>query len=231
MKDEIVANGKWNFGEDVAKVFDDMLSRSIPDYGTMRELVFSLGKEFAAKGKTVDIGCSLGESFRLFAENGMDVYGYEVSAPMVERAKKKFENFENVHIEERDCIEDFPRITSTLSLLILTAQFTPIERRHELLKNVYNNLEDGGALIFVEKVLGSDFKMDSMLVSSYYSMKKENSYTQEQIDKKRKSLEGVLVPVMAGWNEEMLKAAGFKEIECFWRCLNFAGWIAIKKGE
>lgn len=45
---------------------------------------------------------------------------------------------------------------------------------------------------------------------------------------KRKSLEGVLVPITAKWNEELLESAGFSQIDCFWRCLNFAGWIAIK---
>ena len=42
------------------------------------------------------------------------------------------------------------------------------------------------------------------------------------------SLEGVLVPVTASWNEELLAKAGFKQIDCFWRWMNFAGWIAIK---
>jgi len=53
-------------------------------------------------------------------------------------------------------------------------------------------------------------------------------HPQEQIASKRKSLEGVLVPITARWNEDMLKAAGFRKIDCFWRNLNFAGWIAIK---
>ena len=59
-------------------------------------------------------------------------------------------------------------------------------------------------------------------------MKSDNLYTQEQIQKKRKSLEGVLVPITAKWNEDLLKEAGFKQIDCFWRSLNFAGWVAIK---
>ncbi|MGH3921557.1 MAG: hypothetical protein ACRDS1_01640 [Pseudonocardiaceae bacterium] len=42
-------------------------------------------------------------------------------------------------------------------------------------------------------------------------------YTQEEIDRKRLSLEGVLVPVTAKWNVEMLRAAGFQQVDCFWR--------------
>jgi tRNA (cmo5U34)-methyltransferase len=66
------------------------------------------------------------------------------------------------------------------------------------------------------------------MVDLYYKMKSDNGYSQEQIERKRLSLEGVLVPVTAKWNEELLKQAGFKYIDCFWRWMNFAGWIAIK---
>lgn len=59
-------------------------------------------------------------------------------------------------------------------------------------------------------------------------MKADNQYTEVQIKAKRKSLEGVLVPITAKWNEDLLHSVGFKHIDCYWRSLNFAGWIAIK---
>lgn len=116
----------------------------------------------------------------------------------------------------------------SLVLSILTLQFTPIEYRHKIVKSIYDNLNEGGALIVVEKVLGNTYEIDEMMVNQYYNIKKEHCYTEKQIKDKRKSLEGVLVPITAKWNEELLKEAGFKQIDCFWRCLNFAGWVAIK---
>ena len=83
-------------------------------------------------------------------------------------------------------------------------------------------------MILVEKVLGNTTEIDDLLVSEYYRIKSNNRYTQEQIAAKRKSLEGVLVPVTARWNEDLLRTTGFKEVDCFWRYLNFAGWIAVK---
>ena len=53
-------------------------------------------------------------------------------------------------------------------------------------------------------------------------------YTQEEIDRKRLSLEGVLVPVTAAWNEDMLRREGFRNVDCFWRWMNFAAWVAVK---
>ena len=45
------------------------------------------------------------------------------------------------------------------------------------------------------------------------------------IDRKRISLEGVLVPVTAARNGDFLRD---RDVERFWRCLNLAAWFAIK---
>jgi tRNA (cmo5U34)-methyltransferase len=53
-------------------------------------------------------------------------------------------------------------------------------------------------------------------------------YTDEQIERKRLSLEGVMVPVTPQRNEQIMWGSGFTHVECFWRWINFAGWVAIK---
>jgi hypothetical protein len=42
------------------------------------------------------------------------------------------------------------------------------------------------------------------------------------------ALEGVLVPVTADWNVQLLRSAGFRRVECHWRRFCFAAWIARK---
>jgi tRNA (cmo5U34)-methyltransferase len=111
---------------------------------------------------------------------------------------------------------------------ILTLQFTPIEYRLRIVRDIYKSLLPGGAFIFVEKILGGSADLDAQMVKHYYALKSTNGYTTEQIERKRLSLEGVLVPVTARWNEELLKGAGFSEADCFWRWMNFAGWVAVK---
>ena len=52
---------KWEFDQNVTQCFDDMLSRSIPQYEVMRSLVHSLAKAYAQRRTwIVDIGCSRG---------------------------------------------------------------------------------------------------------------------------------------------------------------------------
>ena len=42
-----------------------------------------------------------------------------------------------------------------------------------------------------------------------------------KLNEKRLSLEGVLVPVTSNWNIDLLKQAGFRKIDVFWRWMNF----------
>ena len=83
--------------------------------------------------------------------------------------------------------------------------------------------------MLVEKILGATADLDAQMVSRYYALKGANGYSPEQIERKRLSLEGVLVPVTARWNEELLRMAGFTQVDCFWRWMNFAGWLAVKE--
>ena len=114
------------------------------------------------------------------------------------------------------------------SLCILTLQFVPIEYRQRIVRDVYAHTVEGGAFILVEKVLGASADIDAEMVDQYYTLKRANGYSEEQIERKRLSLEGVLVPVTARWNEELLRGAGFGQVDCFWRWMNFAGWLAVK---
>jgi len=76
--------------------------------------------------------------------------------------------------------------------------------------------------------LGATADIDAALVSEYLSLKAANGYSAEEIERKRLSLEGALVPLTARFNEDLLPCAGFGQVDCFWRWSNFAGWLAIR---
>ncbi|PYM55060.1 MAG: hypothetical protein DMD77_21150 [Candidatus Rokuibacteriota bacterium] len=133
-----------------------------------------------------------------------------------------------VQILDLDLRQGFPRVSASVILSVLTIQFTPIEHRLRILEDIHAALLPGGAFIFVEKVIGATAALDRDFVALYHEFKRAGGYTSEEIERKRLSLEGVLVPVTARWNEELLKTAGFRHTDCFWRWMNFAGWIAIK---
>lgn len=233
--DQTLPAGKWEFDGDVTTVFDDMLRRSIPQYDTMREACFDLACKYRQeKTWIIDLGCSRGEAIAALVDRfGVhnQYCGVDVSEPMLDAARQRFAGYINtgiVEIRNLDLRTAYPPHGASVTMCVLALQFTPIEYRQKILRNIYTHLTDGGALILVEKVLGADADMDEIMVDLYYRMKAANGYTQEQIERKRLSLEGVLVPVTARWNEELLKMAGFRHVDCFWRWMNFAGWVAVK---
>lgn len=234
-KDNVRPDGQWTFDENVASCFPDMLKRSIPIYETMRSLCFNVGQNYEQRKTCImDIGCSDGMAIEPFIEKfgANNTYKlYDVSEPMLAKCRERYKKWEGtglLEIGNFDIKNGVPKIDSSIILSVLTLQFTPIEYRHKIVQSVYDALVDGGAFILVEKVLGNTYALDDMLVREYYNIKKANAYTQEQIASKRKSLEGVLVPITAKWNEALLYDSGFKQVDCFYRYLNFAGWVAVK---
>lgn len=83
-------------------------------------------------------------------------------------------------------------------------------------------------MILVEKVIGENATTDRLMVEHYHAMKAANGYSREEIDRKRLALEGVRVPITASWNEDLLRTAGFRDVECVWRWHNFAAWVGVK---
>lgn len=235
MRDEVEPAGKWAFDSQVTDAFDDMFSRSIPEYESMRRLVFNVGCGFVQnQTDVVDLGCARGEALAPFVDKfgAYNRYtGVEISDPMAQACRERFKAYEHsglVKIRQEDLRTFYPPVTSSLTLSIMTIQFVPIEYRQRIIQNVFRSTCSGGAFILAEKVLGRDDRTNVTLVEEYHRLKKEHGYSQEQIERKSLSLEGVLVPVTAAWNEDLLRTAGFSHVDCFWRVLNFAAWVAIK---
>jgi len=233
--DHTLPDGQWAFDAGVTAVFDDMLARSIPQYEVMRQTCFDLASAYRQPHTDiVDLGCSRGEAMAgLVNRFGVTnrFVGVEVSEPMLSASRERFQSYIRagvVDIRSLDLRTDYPAVAASVTLCVLTLQFTPIEYRHRIMSAIFEHTVPGGALILVEKLLGADAQLDATMVKLYYALKGANGYSPAEIERKRLSLEGVLVPVTARWNEDLLHAAGFRRVDCFWRWLNFAGWLAVK---
>lgn len=240
LRDEVVPSRRWDFDGEVTRVFDDMLARSIPQYEVMRAAVDDLAalalRRAGVAGEpdvVVDLGCSRGEAIARLVERFpcTRFVGCEISAPMLEAARARFASLEHqVAIQNVDLRRDRPRFDgpATVILAVLTVQFVPIEYRQALLQWAHDVLKEHGALLIVEKVLGNGAALDADFVELYYAMKRRRGYTDEQIDRKRLALEGVLVPQTARSTESMLRESGFRHVDTFWAWMNFRGWACYR---
>lgn len=236
MKDEIIAGKEWSFDESVSEVFDDMISRSIPGYEQMRDAVIRMVEPIAPNGGYVlDLGCSHGEMIARLQKKfnpslHLSYVGVDSSTAMITKARNKFVGNEDVTFIHADLAEiELAKLRYDIILSILTIQFLPVEYRQKLLRDIYGSLAHNGCFILVEKVLGENHVAQDHLVSVYHDLKRENGYSDEQIEAKRKSLQNVLVPLRTSENIRMLEEAGFTTVQPFWQNLNFVGIYASKE--
>lgn len=172
----------------------------------------------------VDFGAGKLNNTRTLRKAGIHVAAFE---PYFVTVGENIHKAKSVEIAEKflDDVEAGTPFTSVfISSVFNSVPF--MAYRRFMLRQICESIVDGGALIYVEKVVAGS--LDDLMVDLYYQMKRENGYTDEQIMAKRRSLENVLSPLEPEWNEALLKEVGFRRVQMFWRCLNFCGWIAVK---
>ncbi len=235
MKDKVFEKPiekKFEFDEAVASVFDDMLSRSVPFYDEVRKLVISLilSKE-KEEMKVLDLGSSTAK-FLLDLHSKMttnlQLKGLDNSQAMLDRAEQKCQAFgANIELELADMLT-YTYHQEDVIVANYTLQFIRPMQRVELVKRLYDGLNDDGVFIFSEKVVFEDKTLDKELIDIYYEYKKEQGYSEYEIAQKREALENVLIPFTIEENIQMCKDAGFKNIATVFQWANFVTFVVKK---
>ena len=227
----------FTFNKEVAAVFDDMVDRSVPFYQEIQRMVAELATDFAQPGTNVyDLGCSTCASFLQIdrvmpAEAGVRFVGIDDSVQMLNKARAKLAavDFERpFHLEVADLNTGVDISNASVVMLVLTLQFIRPLYRERLIKSIWRGLGDNGCLIVVEKVLGENSTFNRLFIKHYYEMKRRNGYSELEIAQKREALENVLVPYRLEENKELLRGAGFRHVDTFFKWYNFCGMIALK---
>ncbi|MEO1958344.1 MAG: carboxy-S-adenosyl-L-methionine synthase CmoA [Nautiliaceae bacterium] len=236
MRDEVFKkpiSKQFEFDEDVASVFDDMLNRSVPFYKENLNLQIKILKKFLKDNdKIIDLGCSTGNFLIELAKKSnkkLKLTGIDNSEAMIKRAKQKAKAF---GVEIKFLNEDFLNSNLDNAKAIIanyTIQFIRPLKREKLIKKIYSSLKDDGIFLMSEKLISENKKLNKIMIDIYYEYKKKMGYSEFEIAQKREALENVLIPYSMQENIDMLKEAGFKNIEVIFRWNNFATFLAFKK--
>ena len=79
-----------------------------------------------------------------------------------------------------------------------------------------------------EKVRGADARFQDIFTTLYSDYKLRMGYSPDEIVSKTRSLKGVLEPFSSQGNYDMLKRAGFQDVNTVLKYLSFEGVLAIK---
>ncbi len=229
----------FEFNEEVAKVFDDMVVRSIPHYLEQQDIIKEFVRKFYLKGTNIyDLGCSTATTLinlcRVISGSTRFI-GYDNSYPMINEAKKKIEKIglnNRIEIRYGDLNGELSKIeldNAGVVMMLWTLQFIRPFRREALIKWVACNLVKDGFFIMMEKVLTKNKKMNHFFIDFYYDFKRNRGYSDNEILQKREALENVLIPYSIDENIEMLHRNGFDFVETFFQWFNFIGFLCRKK--
>jgi tRNA (cmo5U34)-methyltransferase len=222
----------FEFNEEVASVFHDMISRSVPGYSLLLRMIGLYAGIFVTPGSRVyDLGCSLGAASLVVAEQTQDldcrIIAVDNSAAMIRKCRQHDTRGGRIDWRCED-IRQTALQSASMIILNLTLQFLPPEERPEMLERIFNALDSGGVLVLSEKIVFDDELENARMTELYQGYKKTMGYSDLEISQKRNALENVLVPDSGSEHVERLRSAGFGEIYPCFRAFNFVSYLAIK---
>lgn len=223
------------FDEKVADVFTDMVSRSVPGYGTLLSAISLLAERYVESDSVCyDLGCSLGGS-TLALRHGIHQAGCRIiavdnSSAMVNRCRERLAQNSAATPVELLCadIRDITIENASLVVLNFTLQFLPTADRLVLLQRICQGLRAGGALIISEKLAFTDPRQQALHCDMHHAFKRAQGYSDLEISQKRTALENVMIPETLEQHRARLCAAGFASCEPWFQYFNFVSLIALK---
>jgi tRNA (cmo5U34)-methyltransferase len=225
----------FEFDEQVARVFDDMIHRSIPFYTEIICRQIDLIQHFYQPGTFIyDLGCSNGNIgislSRQMNARPFQMVAVDNSAPMLKAFQERLTDLPTGQHISLQC-EDICRTrieNASVVVLNFTLQFVAPTARDAMLARIYDGLRAGGALLFCEKITHNHSALAELQHTFYYAFKRENGYSDLEISQKREALEKVLIPEPLDRHFQRLERAGFKIMDVWHKWFNFAALIAIK---
>ncbi len=229
----------FRFNEAVARVFPDMLQRSIPGYAASIEAIGSLAARYMRAGTNAyDLGCSLGGATLAIRQGTPEpacrVVAVDSSPAMIARCREIIAADDRLHGRETevDIVEDDIRnievVNASMVVLNYTLQFLPLEDRDAIIRRIREGLNPGGILVLSEKVVDEDERMEALLVDLHHEHKRRKHYSELEIARKRAALEDVLIPETVAAHRARLDAAGFARSGVWLRYFNFVSIVAIR---
>jgi tRNA (cmo5U34)-methyltransferase len=225
----------FKFDRKVVNVFPDMIKRSVPGYELIINQISILTNYYAKSGcNYYDLGASLGAATLAMRENiqypDCHIYAIDNSPDMINECRNNISPHDATVQVDFICadIRDIKIQKAQMVVLNFTLQFIQPGQRNDLLKGIYNGLNDGGILILSEKIAFENKEEQNLQTDLHYEFKRANGYSELEISQKRTALENVLIPETVKQNKERLRSAGFSESFLWFQCYNFASILAIK---
>lgn len=230
----------FDFDSSVADIFDNMAVRSIPMYAEAHRLNAYIAKRWMAKQErrpldVVDVGASTGGFLEALHKelwvrpdrpiNGATLHATDVSSSMLEKIARKMPHVKRYEQDVRTMYSlgilfDVVNVSYVLQFLKPADTVTA-------LREIADCMRRGGLLFFSHKC-----KIESgwaeVFQDKYIEFRKENGYSQEEIDAKTKALKNSMFPQSDRVIRDVMSTSGFEQVQEVCRWLQFSSMVAIR---
>lgn len=219
---------KDNF-ENASGIYDDMIRRIIPYYEDQHKILIEfLPFRKDDSIKVLDLGVGTGGLSQLFLETypNAQVKGIDLAKGMLGKAKERLGAFDNrFTVECADFYkwsseEKFDLIAAGLSLHHLTN-----EEKQNYFRNLPNLLTDRGVFLLQDLVTSEDMPTNLAFLDKWMSFMDRNEIDSQNVLTNHREHD---LPTTVENQLNWLKEAGFPQVFCPWRYLNFAILVAKK---
>lgn len=213
----------WTF-KDFAGNFDAHVREQLPWYELVTESVAYIARNYLPTGGNIyDIGCSTGNMTKallpLVEERGGSIHAIDNDGSMITAFLK---NINSIHVSaEHTTAENYQYKNFDVAVVFLTAMFLPVGKQDRVIENLYDNLNEGGAIIIVDKSCDENGYFSTVMKRLTMYWKLKNGAYAEDIINKELSLSGVQRP-LDGYLLNMLGAKQFFQLG------EFKGWVIEK---
>ena len=227
--------GDFQFDRRVVDVFPDMISRSVPGYGSILSMIGELANQYAVAGTNIyDLGCSLGAATRIISRrvpHSCTIHAVDSSPAMIARLRELLvaESIDGCRVELHQAdLAAMPIDRASFVVLNFTLQFVPAAERQSVLQSIFDGMLPGGALVLSEKISFDDPQEQLRLTELHHAFKRANGYSELEIAQKRAALEKMMIPETLGTHRNRLAQVGFSTVVPWFQCFNFTSILAVK---
>lgn len=225
----------FEFNAEVAGVFDNMVSRSVPMYREVNHSIVEWACLSLQENDLIyDLGCSTGTTLLAIGQQArkpLRLVGVDQSEAMLNQAREKLSVLDQKH-QVRLLASDLSQfVPDEASFIIMnyTLQFIPVARRRQILEKIYESLRPGGIFYFSEKICSPVPEIQEVMTCSYEHFKRRQGYSNTEIERKKEALDQVLIPFTMGEHIKLLQSAGFEHFEPVLKWNQFVSYVAVKK--
>ncbi len=221
----------FSFDAAVARVFPDMIRRSVPGYDAQLGILGVIAARYAQPGTNLyDLGCSLGGATLAMRQQvtapGSTIIAVDNAPEMLAKAQTVLEAAPaagpSIQFTQGD-VRNFPLTNASVVVFNYVLQFIPPTERLAVLQNAVAAMTPGAALIIAEKVPSAP-----LIDELHLDFKRANGYSELEIANKRTALENVMILDDIDTHTNRLEAAGLTSITLWHRSLNFVSLLALK---